>query len=380
MANRPTNPNGRGIENDSSSEKELRTPKKNSLIKLVANPSNNKNQSKSTRTNKVSGVRNASKVKDFLFITVILSCFAISFLSKENAQASLLGVNTNFVKPMENLPMACLMNLTVENYDNYICIEDMPKIVMEPMETTLTMDKVSSLSTPILPTKYTPSSYYHDNTDYISISTPVNTETYQAKQKEQHTYTIKVTTINKVINTVEQTIESTSKQDEKPVKVVDVNKSARPNEAAYKAISTNELAAIQKEAAKSSKMILLKFGAKWCAPCKIMEEGTFQNHKVKDYLNANYLVLNVDVDSIDGMSLKQKYNVKMLPTMIIFDANSKEVVRFEESLSSRKMLSHLETYNQPEYNTMATVKNETIKTDKINHIIDNIVQEYVMND
>ena len=64
--------------------------------------------------------------------------------------------------------------------------------------------------------------------------------------------------------------------------------------------------AIEK-AGTEKKYLLLKFGAKWCTPCKVMEETVFKDQTVKQILEKEYLTINIDVDDIDGINLKQRF-------------------------------------------------------------------------
>ncbi len=162
----------------------------------------------------------------------------------------------------------------------------------------------------------------------------------------------------------------------KSIEIPDTEESAY--EKAIAAITTAELDDIRTNAAEQGKMYFLKFGAKWCSPCKIMNNSTFVNEKVVNYIDAHYLKLDVDVDNLDGMSLKQKYGVKLLPTIIIFNAEGEEVARFEETMSARKMLAQLKEYNKPEYNQIAAAKKQVKKINYINDIISDITATYVI--
>ena len=63
-------------------------------------------------------------------------------------------------------------------------------------------------------------------------------------------------------------------------------------------------------------MKLLKFYADWCNPCTRLTEW------MKD-IDLDIEVQNVDVDTEPGM--KEKYEVTMLPTLVLLDDDGKEV-------------------------------------------------------
>ena len=101
----------------------------------------------------------------------------------------------------------------------------------------------------------------------------------------------------------------------------------------------------QKKAKKEGKLFFVDFYADWCAPCKWMEETSFNDRKVFSMLNENYVSLKVNIDEFEGFSLKQEYKVRYLPTILIFDANGKLIDRIEETLSPRKLHETLKKHN-----------------------------------
>jgi len=101
----------------------------------------------------------------------------------------------------------------------------------------------------------------------------------------------------------------------------------------------------KKQALAENKLFFIKFGAKWCLPCKVMEQTTFKDETLKAYIADHYIPLNVDVDDFDGYNLKQLYQVNTLPSFLIFSADGTLLARFEESLSANALLNHLEVYN-----------------------------------
>lgn len=98
-----------------------------------------------------------------------------------------------------------------------------------------------------------------------------------------------------------------------------------------------------------NKLVLVEFGAKWCVPCQIFEEYTLALPNIKSFLTENYIVKHVDIESFDGVNLKNVYNIKLLPTIIIMDGNKNVLDRYEEGLSGEKLINVLES-NKTNYN------------------------------
>lgn len=93
------------------------------------------------------------------------------------------------------------------------------------------------------------------------------------------------------------------------------------------------------------KLFFVDFYAKWCAPCKWMDETTFSDEEVSNMLNNNFVSMKVDIDDFDGFTLKQQYKVKYLPTILIFNAEGELIDRMEETMSPRKMLELLNDHH-----------------------------------
>lgn len=99
------------------------------------------------------------------------------------------------------------------------------------------------------------------------------------------------------------------------------------------------------KAAEEGKLFFVDFHAKWCAPCKWMDETTFADKDIAKMLNSNFISLKVDIDEFEGFDLKQKYKIKYLPTILIFNAEGELIDRLEETMSPRKLIAVLENHH-----------------------------------
>ncbi len=109
------------------------------------------------------------------------------------------------------------------------------------------------------------------------------------------------------------------------------------------------------KANQEGKLFFVEFYADWCTPCKWMDKTTFRNEGVVSLLNENYVPLKMDIESVEGSDLKQQYEVRMLPTILIFNSQGRMVDRVEKTLSSETMTSLLTFHNNPENRTSAYV-------------------------
>jgi thiol-disulfide isomerase/thioredoxin len=118
--------------------------------------------------------------------------------------------------------------------------------------------------------------------------------------------------------------------------------------------STLNIEEARKKAGAEGKLLFVDFHAKWCTPCKWMEQTTFKDESVAKLLNENFISLKVDIDDIHGFELKKTYEVKYLPTMLIFNSQGQLVERIEETLSPRLLLEKLSNHNS-DFNKTITI-------------------------
>lgn len=102
----------------------------------------------------------------------------------------------------------------------------------------------------------------------------------------------------------------------------------------------------EKLAKKEGKPLLVDFYATWCGPCKWMEETTFQDPGVKELMHQEYISVRINIDEFDGYTLKSKYDVRYLPTLLIFN-NGRVVERIEETLGVIRLTNLLQTHKSP---------------------------------
>jgi thioredoxin-related protein/cell division septation protein DedD len=110
---------------------------------------------------------------------------------------------------------------------------------------------------------------------------------------------------------------------------------------------SGNLASAKQLAGQEGKLYFAEFTASWCAPCRTLEETTFRDSKVIQYIDQYYIPVKVDIDDFDGIALKQVYNVQTIPTVIIFNSKGQLIEKYDKNLPASKMLALLQKHNVP---------------------------------
>lgn len=87
------------------------------------------------------------------------------------------------------------------------------------------------------------------------------------------------------------------------------------------------------------------FTADWCAPCKWMEEETFQDQQLIRYVTQRYLAVKVDIDQRDGRLHQERFGLKMLPSILIFNAQGQLLTKVETTISAEELLQLLKDHD-----------------------------------
>ena len=106
----------------------------------------------------------------------------------------------------------------------------------------------------------------------------------------------------------------------------------------------NDLDRAQQIARAEGKLVLVKFYASWCGPCKTMTK-TLQDRRLKKVTDAAYITVSIDIENFDGIGHAQKYSIGALPTMLFFNSQGDLLGRTERVIGAATLSNLLSGYN-----------------------------------
>jgi thiol:disulfide interchange protein len=117
-----------------------------------------------------------------------------------------------------------------------------------------------------------------------------------------------------------------------PALAADQPKAVRPTIYDTKADGGKQIAEALTTAKREHKNVLLQFGANWCGWCHKLH-NLFQSDKdIAAFLKANYVLVLVDVDKVDGKQHNADINERYgdpcrfgLPALVVLDADGKQL-------------------------------------------------------
>jgi thioredoxin-related protein len=85
-------------------------------------------------------------------------------------------------------------------------------------------------------------------------------------------------------------------------------------------------------AKRENKHVLLQFGANWCGWCHKLHKLFETDKDISTYLGANYVLVLMDVDKVDGKTHNADINTRYgnpmrfgLPALVVLDADGKQL-------------------------------------------------------
>lgn len=101
-------------------------------------------------------------------------------------------------------------------------------------------------------------------------------------------------------------------------------------------------------AARQGKLYFVHFTAQWCMPCRWMDENTFSDPALSDFVQQHYIAVKMDIDDAYGLKCKEEFTVHKLPTVLVFNAKGEVIDRREASIDAGGLLALLQRHSREE--------------------------------
>ena len=92
------------------------------------------------------------------------------------------------------------------------------------------------------------------------------------------------------------------------------------------------------KASKENKKIFIYGHTDWCGYCRKMEKSTFKEKEVNEYMNANFINLNYDLEKDEGIHIAAKYGLKSYPAYVLLSPQGELLSKAGGYLSQEKFL------------------------------------------
>lgn len=83
------------------------------------------------------------------------------------------------------------------------------------------------------------------------------------------------------------------------------------------------------KAKQENKKLMVDCYTLWCGPCRYMATNVFPNDTLGKFMNEHFVCMKLDMEHSEGPERNKTFHVKAYPTFIFFDADGKEMNRFE---------------------------------------------------
>ena len=89
----------------------------------------------------------------------------------------------------------------------------------------------------------------------------------------------------------------------------------------------DDLAQAKERATADNKLIFIDAYTSWCGPCKRLSKNVFPQEAAGTFFNKEFVNLKMNMEKGEGPSFAKKYKITAYPTLLVIDADGKEVHR-----------------------------------------------------
>ena len=123
----------------------------------------------------------------------------------------------------------------------------------------------------------------------------------------------------------------------------------------------------------NKKFVLLDIGANWCHWCHVMDDSTFADQNVKNYIGNNFVLAKADQD--ERPDLYAKYKKWGWPALIVFNEKGEEILKLKGYQEKLKFVKALKSVVA----NPVVLKNEPAKTNFSDPTVEKLSENFKSN-
>ncbi len=107
------------------------------------------------------------------------------------------------------------------------------------------------------------------------------------------------------------------------------------------------------KAKTEKKLVFMDCYTSWCGPCKMLARDIFPQKAVGDFFNQHFVNVKMDMESGEGVGLKEKYDVKAYPTLLFISPDGEVVHKLVGGMPAEELIEEAKVALVPELRTGA---------------------------
>ncbi len=95
--------------------------------------------------------------------------------------------------------------------------------------------------------------------------------------------------------------------------------------------------------------ILVSYSADWCLPCKLLEEGAFQDVRLSTFMNKEFVNIKAHYEDAQDKEWFSKYNVEDLPVILILNHKGEVLYRLQGLMTTEILYNTFQQFQDGGY-------------------------------